>query len=62
MWSVLLHKVYNAVRFDMTQLPPVARVTEHLASLQEFVAAHPQQQGDAPLGSKAWPHALRRQQ
>ncbi len=49
----LLHKVYNAVRFgvDMTQLPTVARVNEHLASLQEFIAAHPQQQGDAPPGS-----------
>jgi hypothetical protein len=42
--------VYNAVRFgvDMTQLPTVVKVNEHLASLREFIAAHPQQQGDAP--------------
>jgi maleylacetoacetate isomerase len=46
----LLPQVYNAVRFgvDMTQLPTVAKVNEHLASLHEFIAAHPQQQGDAP--------------
>jgi hypothetical protein len=48
-----LRKVYNAVRFgvDLTQLPTVARVNEHLAALQEFIAAHPQQQGDAPAAS-----------
>jgi hypothetical protein len=48
-----LQQVYNAVRFgvDMSQLPTVVRVNEYLASLQEFVAAHPQQQGDAPPGS-----------
>jgi hypothetical protein len=42
--------VYNAARFgvDLSQLPTVARVNEHLASLPQFIAAHPQQQGDAP--------------
>jgi glutathione S-transferase len=51
--SLLLHKVYNAVRFgvNMTELPTIARVNAHLESLQEFIAAHPQQQGDAPPGS-----------
>jgi hypothetical protein len=51
--SIYLLQVYNAVRFgvDMAQLPTVARVNEQLASLPEFVAAHPQQQGDAPPGS-----------
>jgi maleylacetoacetate isomerase len=46
----LLRQVYNAVRFgvDMTQFPTVARVNQHLVALQEFIAAHPQQQGDAP--------------
>jgi glutathione S-transferase len=48
--SPLLAQVYNAARFgvDMSQLPTVARVSEHLASLPQFIAAHPQQQGDAP--------------
>ena len=50
--STLLAQVYNAARFgvDLSQLPTVARVNEHLASLPQFIAAHPQQQGDAPAG------------
>jgi hypothetical protein len=53
--STLLAQVYNAARFgvDLSQLPTVARVNEHLASLPQFIAAHPQQQGDAPAGPSA---------
>lgn len=49
--AFLLPQVFNAERFydvDMTEYPTIKRVSEHLKSMPELQAAHPDNQVDAP--------------
>ena len=46
----LVPQVYNATRFsvDVSEFPTISRVTDHLNTLPEFIAAHPLCQPDCP--------------
>ena len=46
----LVPQMYNAERFDceLSRMPTLVRLTDSLRKIPEFVAAHPDQQPDAP--------------